>query len=187
MLGLDHGPVTACAFERYLITVADHGTNASTFTSRVVASTVAGEISSAIVALSALKGPLHGSAPGPVLDIFDEFGGMRNLVPWIERELNGGSWRMGFGHWVYRTRGPRADVLKDIVGSLDQSTDRMQFAEALERAVLDALAAKYLKRRLDTNVEYYTVLVLDGVGLPRELFTPAFAMGRDFGWCAHIK
>ena len=82
MLGLDHGPVTARVFERYLITVADHGTNASTFTSRVVASTVAGEISSAIVALSALKGPLHGSTPGPVLDIFDEFGGMRNLVPW---------------------------------------------------------------------------------------------------------
>lgn len=116
--------------------------------------------------------------------MFDEFGGTRNLVPWIERELNGGSRLMGFGHRVYRTRGPRADILKDIVGSLDQSTDRMQFAEALERAVLDALAVKYLKRRLDTNVEYYTVLVLDGVGLRRELFTPAFAMGRVFGWCA---
>ena len=119
--------------------------------------------------------------------MFDEIGGMQNVVPWIKHELDGGSRLMGFGHRVYRTRGPRADVLKDIVGSLDQSTDRMQFAEALERAVLDALAAKYLKCRLDTNVEYYTVLVLDGVGLPRELFTPAFAMGRVFGWCAHIK
>ena len=73
--------------------------------------------------------------------MFDEIGGMQNVVPWIKHELDGGSRLMGFGHRVYRTRGPRADVLKDIVGSLDQSTDRMQFAEALERAVLDALAA----------------------------------------------
>ncbi|MEC8202157.1 MAG: citrate/2-methylcitrate synthase [Pseudomonadota bacterium] len=187
MLGLDHGPVTARAFERYLITVADHGANASTFTSRVVASTLAGEISFAVGALCALKGPLHGGAPGPVLDMFDEIDGMQNIVPWIEHELDGGSRLMGFGHRIYRTRDPRADILKDIVGSLDQSTDRMQFAEALERAVHDALAATYPNRRLDTNVEYYTALVLDGVGLPRELFTPASAMGRVFGWCAHIK
>lgn len=84
MLGLDHGPVTARAFERYLITVADHGANASTFTSRVVASTLAGEISFAVAALCALKGPLHGGAPGPVLDMFDEIDGMQNIVPWIE-------------------------------------------------------------------------------------------------------
>ena len=119
--------------------------------------------------------------------MFDEIDGMQNIVPWIEHELDGGSRLMGFGHRIYRTRDPRADILKDIVGSLDQSTDRMQFAEALERAVHDALAATYPNRRLDTNVEYYTALVLDGVGLPRELFTPAFAMGRVFGWCAHIK
>ena len=119
--------------------------------------------------------------------MFDEIGGMQNVVPWIKHELDGGSRLMGFGHRVYRTRDPHADILKDIVDSLDQSTDRMQFAEALERAVLDALAATYPNRRLDTNVEYYTALVLDGVGLPRELFTPAFAMGRVFGWCAHIK
>ena len=110
--------------------------------------------------------------------MFDEIGGMQNILHWIEHELNGGSRLIGFGHRVYRTRDPRADTLKDIVGSLDQSTDRMQFAEALERALLDALAAKYPNRRLDTNVEYYTVLVLDGVGLPRELFTLAFAIGR---------
>ncbi len=119
--------------------------------------------------------------------MFDEIGGMQNIVPWIEHELDGGSRLMGFGYRVYRTRDPRADILKDIVGSLDQSTDRMQFAEALERAVLDALVAKYPNRLLDTNVEYYTALLLDGFGLPRELFTLAFAIGRVFGWCAHIK
>ena len=93
-----------------------------------------------------------------------------------------GAWVLGIGY-----TGPAAcaDVLKDIVGSLDQSTDRMQFAEALNGRC--STRWQVPKRRLDTNVEYYTVLVLDGVGLPRELFTPAFAMGRDFGWCAHIK
>lgn len=187
MLGLDHGTGPARALERYLITVADHGTNASTFTARVVASTLAGEISSVVAALCALKGPLHGGAPGPVLDMFDEIGGMQNIKPWIERELAEGSRLMGFGHRVYRTRDPRADILKNIVGELGRSTDSMRFAESVERAVLDALAAKYPNRRLDTNVEFYTALVLDGVGLPRELFTPAFAMGRVFGWCAHIK
>ena len=94
---------------------------------------------------------------------------------------------MGFGHRVYRTRDPRADVLKDIVRDLKADSNRIAFAEAVERGVLDALSERYPDRRLDTNVEFYTALVLDGVGLPRELFTPAFAMGRVIGWCAHIK
>ena len=85
--------------------------------------------------------------------MFDEIGGMQNILHRIVHDLDGGSRLMGFGHRVYRTRDPHADILKDIVDSLDQSTDRMQFAEALERAVLDALAAKYPNRRLHTNVE----------------------------------
>ena len=133
-----------------------------------------------------LERPIARRRFGTVPDMFDEIGGMQDILPWIEHELDGGSRLMGFGHRVYRTRDPRADTLKDIVGNLYQSTDRMQFVEALEWAVLDALAAKYPNRRLDTNVEYYAALVLDGVGLPRELFTPAFAIGRVFGWCAHI-
>ena len=187
MLGLDHGESPSRALERYLITVADHGMNASTFTARVVASTQAGTIASVVAALCALKGPLHGGAPGPVLDMFDEIGSEENIRPWIQSVLSDGSRLMGFGHRVYRTRDPRADVLKDIVRDLKADSNRIAFAEAVERGVLDALSERYPDRRLDTNVEFYTALVLDGVGLPRDLFTPAFAMGRVIGWCAHIK
>jgi citrate synthase len=186
LLGLDYSALPARALERYLITVADHGMNASTFTARVVASTRAGTISSVVAALCALKGPLHGGAPGPVLDMLDEIGSEANIAPWIDAALEDGSRMMGFGHRVYRTRDPRADILKRIVGDLKQDSARIEFAEAVEQGVLDALAARYPGRRLDTNVEFYTALALDGIGLPRELFTPAFAMGRVIGWCAHI-
>ncbi len=187
MLGLNHDVAPARALERYLITIADHGMNASTFTARVVASTQAGEISSVVAALCALKGPLHGGAPGPVLDMLDEIANDADIMPWIHAALADGSRLMGFGHRVYRTRDPRADVLKEIVRDFKGSSDRIAFAEAVENGVLETLAARYPDRRLDTNVEFYTALALDGIGLPRELFTPAFAMGRVIGWCAHIK
>lgn len=187
MLGLDHSAAPSRALERYLITVADHGMNASTFTARVVASTQAGEISSVVAALCALKGPLHGGAPGPVLDMLDDIGAASNISSWIESALADGSRMMGFGHRVYRTRDPRADVLKSIVAELKDTSERIAFAEAVEQGVLEILAARYPDRRLDTNVEFYTALVLDGIGLPRELFTPAFAIGRVVGWCAHIQ
>lgn len=187
MLGLSFNAAAARAMERYLITIADHGMNASTFTARVVASTQAGEISSVVAALCALKGPLHGGAPGPVLDMLDEIASETDVMPWIHAALEDGSRLMGFGHRVYRTRDPRADILKEIVGSLPRTSERIALAEAVENGVLKVLAARYPDRKLDTNVEFYTALVLDGIGLPRELFTPAFAMGRVIGWCAHIK
>jgi citrate synthase len=187
MLGLNHEALSARALERYLITIADHGMNASTFTARAVASTQAGEISAVVAALCALKGPLHGGAPGPVLDMLDEIASESDITPWIHAALAEGSRLMGFGHRVYRTRDPRADVLKEIVRNLKDASDRIAFAEAVENGVLETLAARYPDRRLDTNVEFYTALALDGIGLPRELFTPVFAMGRVIGWCAHIK
>ena len=108
-------------------------------------------------------------------------------MPWIHAALADGSRLMGFGHRVYRTRDPRADVLKEIVRDLKNSSDRIAFAEAVENGVLETLERRYPDRRLDTNVEFYTALVLDGIGLLRELFTPAFAIGRVIGWCAHIE
>jgi len=109
MLGLNHEALSARALERYLITIADHGMNASTFTARAVASTQAGEISAVVAALCALKGPLHGGAPGPVLDMLDEIASESDITPWIHAALAEGSRLMGFGHRVYRTRDPRAD------------------------------------------------------------------------------
>jgi len=94
---------------------------------------------------------------------------------------------MGFGHRIYRTRDPRADILKQVVMDLKGDNQAVAFAEELEQHVLDILGERYPGRRLDTNVEFYTALALDAIGLDRALFTPAFAMGRVLGWIAHTR
>jgi citrate synthase len=93
---------------------------------------------------------------------------------------------MGFGHRVYRVRDPRADVLKAVAASLRGGENRIRLAEAVERAALDVLASRKRSRPLETNVEFYTALVLEALGLPREAFTPVFAVGRVAGWAAHV-
>jgi citrate synthase len=181
----------AKALDRYLVTVADHGLNASTFASRVIASTQAGLASSVLAALSALKGPLHGGAPGPVLDMLDAVGTPDNAESWIGATLAKGERLMGFGHRVYRVRDPRADALKGAVrmlaaaGAIDPA--RLALAEAVEAAALAQLRVKKPDRPLDTNVEFYTALLLEALGFPREAFTCVFAMGRVGGWIAHAR
>jgi len=178
-------PAHVAALETYLVTVADHGLNASTFTARVVASTQAGVFSSVVAALCALKGPLHGGAPGPVLDMLDAIGDEDRIEPWLEQAIGRGDRLMGFGHRVYRVRDPRADVLKGVALSLRGGTNRIRFAEAVEAGALRVLARLKPGRRLDTNVEFYTALVLEALAVPRALFTPIFAIGRVVGWTAH--
>ena len=184
LAGKPADPALARALDAYLVTVSDHGLNASTFAARVVASTLAGTVASVTAALCALKGPLHGGAPGPVLDMLDAIGTAKAAPGWIEAELLAGRRLMGFGHRIYRTRDPRADVLKSVVARL--SSPRIALAEAVEKAALAALHKHKPDRPLDINVEFYTALVLDAVGLDRSLFTPAFAIGRVAGWTAHI-
>jgi citrate synthase len=174
------------ALETYLVTVADHGLNASTFTARIIASTRAGLLSSVVGALCALKGPLHGGAPGPVLDMFDAIGTFENIRPWLKQALARDERLMGFGHRVYRVRDPRADVLKATASALRGGQNRIRFAEAVEAAALALLAQHRPGRRLDTNVEFYTALVLEALQIPRDSFTNVFAMGRMAGWTAHV-
>ena len=178
------------AFEKgldtYLATVTDHGFNASTFTARVVASTRAGLISSVLAALCALKGPLHGGAPGPVLDMFDEIGTPERAEAWLDDAFAKGTRLMGFGHRVYKKRDPRADVLKNTVATLPQTAGRLAFAVEVERSAIASLRRHKPKQRLDTNVEYYTALLLEALEVPRSAFTALFAVGRAAGWCAHI-
>jgi citrate synthase len=195
LLRMLHGaPVTterSAALDRYLVTASDHGLNASTFVARIVASTRAGLTSATVAALSALKGPLHGGAPGPVLDMLDEIGSAEHAANWLEGALSRGDRLMGFGHRVYRVRDPRADALKEAVRRLATSNEvdpsRLQLAEAVEAAALDLLARKKPDRPLQTNTEFYTALLLEAVGLPREAFTCAFAAGRSAGWIAHAR
>ena len=180
----------ARALDAYLVTVAEHGMNASTFTARVVASTRADLVSAVVAAIGALKGPLHGGAPGPVLDMLDAIGSPERAEAWLEAELAAGRRIMGLGHRVYRVRDPRAAVLEAAVERLEAAgvgSRYLHLARAVERAAVGVLARRHPGRRLETNVEFYTAVVLDAVGLPRELFTPVFAAGRVAGWLAHAE
>ncbi|PKQ07434.1 MAG: citrate synthase/methylcitrate synthase [Alphaproteobacteria bacterium HGW-Alphaproteobacteria-12] len=174
------------ALNAYLVTVADLGMNASTFTARVIASTRAGTISAVIGALCALKGPLHGGAPGPVLDMLDEIGTRDNIEPWLKREIAKGERLMGFGHRVYRVRDPRADVFNHAVTILTNGNERVHFAREVELAALAALRTAKPGNRIDTNMEYYTAVLLEALGIPRDAVTSVFAMSRIAGWTAHV-
>lgn len=181
----------AAALDTYLVTVSDHGLNASTFAARVIASTRAGLTSAVLGGIGALKGPLHGGAPGPVIEMLDEIGRPENARAWIEQALARGDRLMGFGHRIYRVRDPRADALKAAVRRLDDGSNmrpgRIAFAEAVEAAALAILKAHKPDRALDTNVEFYTALLLEALDFPPNAFTCVFAMGRVAGWIAHAR
>lgn len=179
------------ALDTYLVTVSDHGLNASTFAARVIASTRAGLTSAVLGGISALKGPLHGGAPGPVIEMLDEIGQPANARAWIESALARGDRLMGFGHRVYRVRDPRADALKTAVRKMSEGSNvrpgRVAFAEAVEAAALATLKEHKPDRALDTNVEFYTALLLEALDFPPAAFTCVFAMGRVAGWIAHAR
>jgi len=184
-------PEQTLALDRYLVTVSDHGLNASTFVARIVASTRAGLTSATLAALSALKGPLHGGAPGPVLDTLDSIGSPERASDWLQDALSRGERLMGFGHRVYRVRDPRADALQTAIQTLARANQvdpkRLQLAGAVESAALQLLAHKKPDRPLQTNVEFYTALLLEALCFPREAFTCVFAAGRCSGWIAHAR
>ena len=180
------GAVLEKGLDTYLATVTDHGFNASTFTARVVASTRAGLISAVLAALCALKGPLHGGAPGPVLDMLDEIGDASHAEAWFADAFAKGTRLMGFGHRIYKVRDPRADVLKRTVATLPATAGRLAYAAAVEQGAIAALRKYKPGQRLDTNVEYYTALLLEALEIPRSAFTALFAVGRTAGWCAHV-
>ena len=182
-------PDRARALEAYLVTVIDHGLNASTFTARVVASTGSDLVSAVVAAIGALKGPLHGGAPGPVLEMLDAIGEPSRAESWIEGELAAGRRIMGMGHRIYRVRDPRAAVLERALERLEGAgvrTERLALARTVERVAEGALRRRHPDRALKANVEFYTAVLLDTVGLPRTLFAPTFAAARAAGWCAHV-
>jgi citrate synthase len=180
-------PERAAALDAYLVTVSDHGLNASTFAARVIASTGAELVSAALGGLSALKGPLHGGAPGPVIAMLDAIATPENARPWLEAALARGDRLMGFGHRIYRVRDPRADALKAATLRLDSEAGRFALAGAVEAAALAGLKERKPSRPLDVNVEFYTALLLEAVGFPPDAFTCVFAMARMAGWIAHAR
>jgi citrate synthase len=187
------------ALDAYLVTVVDHGLNASTFAARVVASTGSDLVSAVTAAIGALKGPLHGGAPGPVLDMLDAVGKAENAAIWLGSELDGRRRIMGMGHRVYRVRDPRAAVLETAVerlraaleeragdASVEPISERLELARAVEREATALLAARHPNRALRANVEFYTAVLLEAIGIPRDLFSATFAVARTVGWTAHV-
>ena len=188
LFGTEPSAERARGVETYLNTVCDHGLNASTFAARVIISTRSDVISAITGAVGALKGALHGGAPGPALDMVFEIGAPERAESVIRARLDRGERLMGFGHRIYRVRDPRADVLGQAAERFySTGGDRSLYdlARTVEATALRLLHEKKPERRLDTNVEFYTALLLHGLGLPADLFTPTFAVGRVLGWSAH--
>lgn len=170
--------------DAYLVLLADHGMNASTFTARVVASTESDIVSATVAAVGALKGPLHGGAPIKVLEMLQTIGTPENAEPWLRGAIARGERLMGFGHRVYRTEDPRSEELRELTRLADPQG--FVLARRVEELALLLLEEEKPGRHLYSNVEYYSAALLAAVGLPGDLFTPTFAVGRVAGWTAHI-
>jgi citrate synthase len=190
-------PAFVRGLEIYLNTVIDHGMNNSTFTARSIASTRSDMVSAIVGAIGSLKGPLHGGAPGPAMDMVFEIRANaakagRSITEeakiWVSEKLARKERIMGFGHRVYRARDPRADVLAAAAAPLYQAGDTQLYTDArvVEDVILKALEEYRPNHSLKTNVEFYTALVLHGVGLDAKIFSSIFAISRAGGWVAHI-
>ena len=171
--------------ETYLILLADHGLNASTFTARVIASTGSDICSALTGAVGALKGPLHGGAPSKVLDMLNEIGSASNVETWLTAAMDRGDRLMGFGHRVYKAEDPRAEILRDLARRASDP-DFFALSYTTEQRALAMLEERKPGRRLYTNVEFYSAAVLAAVGLPGDMFTPTFAVARTAGYTAHV-
>ncbi len=187
MLNRKAGPPEVAALDAYFVTVCDHGMNASTFATRVVASTQADLFAAVTAGYCALTGPLHGGAPEPVLEMLDAIGTSERIKPWVDGALSRGERLMGFGHRIYRVRDPRADVLKGAIERLAGGGTGLPFASEVETYIREALRRKNPDRPLDTNVEFFTAILLDALTIPRQAFTPIFAVARSAGWTAHAR
>jgi len=190
VFGKEPDAIAAKALDTYWVTVIDHGMNASTFAGRVIASTRSDMVSAVTGAIGALKGPLHGGAPGPVLDMLLDIKTAENAEPWVRNELTAGRRIMGFGHRVYKVRDPRAEVLSAVAeemgGAVLHDKQLFDLAREVERTVLRVLDDVKPGRNLKTNVEFYTALVLQSLGLQPSTFVSMFACGRCAGWAAHV-
>jgi citrate synthase len=184
MLGGEAPPAKVRALEAYFDLLADHGMNASTFVLRVAISTRSDLASAATAALATLKGPLHGGAPSRVVEMLDAIGSAENAGPWLAERLARKEVVYGFGHRAYKSEDPRGLLLHEVARSV-ASPNRLALAEAVERAGLSALRAAHPSARIFANVEFYSAVVLEAIGLAPELFTPTFALARTVGWTAH--
>ncbi len=182
--GTEAAPELVRALNTYLVLLADHGMNASTFTARVIASTDSDLASCLVGAIGALKGPAHGGAPSAVMDQLEQIGSVDQAEAWLRAARKRKERFMGFGHRVYRTYDPRAKILKAMCQRLNPSF--YDLASKVEETALAILHEEHPERPQATNVEFYSAGVLQAIGLPKDLFPPTFAVARVAGWSAHV-
>jgi citrate synthase len=179
--------VKARAIEIYLILLADHGMNASTFSARVTSSTLGDVFSATVTALGTLKGSLHGGANEAAMQQFIEIGNINNVDDWFERKMASKGRIMGMGHRVYKVEDPRSVILRKIAHDVAESSGITKWYDIAARLEERALEHPYFKdRNIFPNVDYYSGPLLSGLGIPTDLFTPMFAISRVAGWTAHM-
>jgi len=177
-------PRHVSAIDRYWISAAEHGMNASTFTARVVASTGADVPAAISAAVGAMSGPLHGGAPSRALHMVEAVERSGDARGYVKQILDGGQRLMGFGHAIYRAEDPRARLLRATAKEL--GAPRYEVAKALEDAALAELRERKPDRVLETNVEFWAAIILDFAEVPAPLFTSMFTCARTAGWASHI-
>ena len=177
-------PAVRKIIDACLILHAEHTMNASTFSGRVTGSTLANPYTVISSAIGTLTGPLHGGANEEVLDMLEEIGSVENAKPWLEHAVANKKKIMGFGHRVYKVKDPRATVLQDLAENVFAETSR---PKAYDIAVeLDKVAVNILgPKGIYPNVDFYSGIIYNALGIPRDLFTPIFAIARVAGWLAH--
>lgn len=182
MTGEEPKPDAVATLDVAYVLHAEHGFNASTFTARVVASTLSDMYSSISAAIGALKGPLHGGANEGVIHMLEEIGSLENVDPWVDAALAEKRKIMGIGHRVYKTLDPRAPHLKSMAVKLTNEIGEAKWIRMSER-----IADIMLERKgLNANVDFYSATVYYSLGIPTDLFTPIFAIARMSGWTAHV-
>jgi citrate synthase len=177
-------PLHVRAIDAYFVSAAEHGMNASTFTSRVIASTGADVAAALSGAIGAMSGPLHGGAPSRVLGMIEDVERVGDARKYVKDLMDRGERLMGFGHRVYRAEDPRARTLRRTAKEL--GAPRYDVALELEKAALAELHERHPERVLETNVEFWAAIVLDFAQVPGPLFTSMFTAARTAGWSAHI-
>jgi len=182
--GKESSPEIVRALNTYLVLLADHGMNASTFAARVIASTESDLISALVGAIGALKGPAHGGAPAAVIEQLELIGTADKAEQWMRDARKRKVKFMGFGHRIYRVYDPRAKILKEMCRRMNPKF--YDLATRVEEVALQILHEEHPERPQSTNVEFYSAGVLQAIGLPGEFFTPTFAVSRVAGWSAHV-
>jgi citrate synthase len=182
LTGEEPSAISIKALDKALVLHADHEFNASTFTARVTVATLSDMYSGITSAIGALKGPLHGGANEQVMSMLEDIGEVANAEGYISNALANKEKIMGFGHRVYKDGDPRAKHLKEMSKQLTKITGEPKWYEMSVK--IDDIVTS--EKGLKPNVDFYSASVYHSLGIPRDLFTPIFAISRASGWIAHI-